>query len=109
LVRTPRQGSWKLGSIPSQRQRGISSVGRAPALQAGCQEFESPILHWDLVPITLFNSIMSLLSQNDRQVVIAALENYIMKIRTESPQEDQRISQINALLNWVKLEYQKNS
>ena len=35
-------------------------------------------------------------------------ENYIMKIRTESPQEDQRISQINALLNWVKLEYQKN-
>ena len=25
--------------------RGISSVGRAPALQAGCQEFESPILH----------------------------------------------------------------
>jgi hypothetical protein len=52
---------------------------------------------------------MSLLSQNDRQVVIAALENYIMKIRTESPQEDQRISQINALLNWIKLEYQKNS
>ena len=27
------------------RSRGISSVGRAPALQAGCQEFESPILH----------------------------------------------------------------
>ena len=25
--------------------RGISSVGRAPALQAGCQEFKSPILH----------------------------------------------------------------
>ena len=24
---------------------GISSVGRAPALHAGCQEFESPILH----------------------------------------------------------------
>ena len=24
---------------------GISSAGRAPALQAGCQEFESPILH----------------------------------------------------------------
>ena len=24
---------------------GCSSVGRAPALQAGCQEFESPILH----------------------------------------------------------------
>ena len=25
-------------------QRGCSSVGRAPALQAGCQEFESPHL-----------------------------------------------------------------
>ena len=24
---------------------GHSSVGRAPALQAGCQEFESPCLH----------------------------------------------------------------
>ena len=24
---------------------GCSSVGRAPALQAGCQEFESPQLH----------------------------------------------------------------
>src|SRR5699024_8343540 len=24
---------------------GISSVGRAPALQAGCQEFDSPMLH----------------------------------------------------------------
>ena len=27
------------------RSRGISSVGRAPALQAGCQRFESAILH----------------------------------------------------------------
>ena len=25
---------------------GYSSVGRAPALQAGGQEFESPYLHW---------------------------------------------------------------
>lgn len=51
---------------------------------------------------------MSLLSQKDREVVIASLEHYIMKIRSESPQDDQRISEINALLNWVKLEYQKN-
>jgi hypothetical protein len=51
---------------------------------------------------------MSLISQKDREVVIAALENYIMKIRSENPQDDQRISEINALLNWVKLEYQKN-
>ena len=27
-------------------ERGISSVGRAPALQAGGHEFESRILHW---------------------------------------------------------------
>ena len=33
------------GSSPVNGSRGISSVGRAPALQAGCQEFESPILH----------------------------------------------------------------
>ena len=42
------QGFCKLqvvGSSPSNGSRGISSVGRAPALQAGCQEFESPILH----------------------------------------------------------------
>ena len=26
-------------------ERGISTVGRAPALQVGSQEFESPILH----------------------------------------------------------------
>ena len=32
------------------RERGYSSVGRALALQAGCQEFESPYLHQ---PITL--------------------------------------------------------
>jgi hypothetical protein len=25
---------------------GFSSVGRAPALQAGCQQFESANLHW---------------------------------------------------------------
>ncbi len=25
--------------------RGINSVGRVPVLHAGCQEFESPILH----------------------------------------------------------------
>jgi len=51
---------------------------------------------------------MSLLSQKDREIAIAALENYVMKIRTESPQDDQRISEINALLNWIKIEYQKN-
>ena len=41
--------------------RGISSVGRAPALQAGCQEFESPILHRVSYPkYTSIDSIMKL-------------------------------------------------
>ena len=31
-------------SIKTQ-PRGINSVGRVPVLHAGCQEFESPILH----------------------------------------------------------------
>jgi hypothetical protein len=51
---------------------------------------------------------MSLISQRDREVAISALENYIMKLRTETPFDDQNIMEVNALLNWVKLEYQKN-
>src|SRR5690349_2053499 len=31
--------------MPRHPLGGLSSVGRAPALQAGCQEFESPRLH----------------------------------------------------------------
>ena len=31
-----------------------------------------------------------------------------MKLRTESQFDDSKISEANALLNWVKLEYQKN-
>ena len=37
-----------IGNVPSTLRssvRGHSSVGRAPALQAGCQGFESPCLH----------------------------------------------------------------
>ena len=51
---------------------------------------------------------MSLISQKDREVAIAALENYVMKLRSETPFEDQKVTEANALLNWVKLEYQKN-
>ena len=32
----------------SGNSQGIAPVIRAPALQAGCQEFKSPILHGDL-------------------------------------------------------------
>ena len=30
------------------RKRGSNSVGRMPALQAGCQEFNSPLLHFKI-------------------------------------------------------------
>ena len=59
--------------------RGISSVGRAPALQAGGHEFESRILHWmfsDIMPenismylenrIQEINEMMKILISNSR-------------------------------------------
>ena len=51
---------------------------------------------------------MSLLCQKDRQIAIAALENYVMKLRTENIFDDSSIMEANSLLNWIKLEYQKN-
>ena len=56
----------------------------------------------------LSNWIMSLISQKDRHIAIAALENYVMKLRTETPFDEVQIMEANALLNWVKLEYQKH-
>ena len=53
-------------------------------------------------------STMSLISQRDRHIVIAALENYIMKLRSEVGQDDVQVMEANALLNWIKIEYQKN-
>ena len=38
-----------MGEQADARSWGISSVGRAPALQAGGHEFESRILHWGLI------------------------------------------------------------
>jgi hypothetical protein len=55
-----------------------------------------------------FFIIMSLLSQKDREIAIAALENYVMKLRKESGFDDARVSETNALLNWIKIEYQKH-
>lgn len=51
---------------------------------------------------------MSLISQKDRHIAIAALENYVMKLRSENQFDDVQIMEANALLNWIKLEYQKN-
>lgn len=46
---------------------------------------------------------MSLISQQDREKVIQALEFYI---KNEVPYDE--IYQYNTLLNWIKLEYEKN-
>jgi len=51
---------------------------------------------------------MSLISQRDKEVAISALENYMLKLRVETPFDTQNIMEVNALLNWVKLDYQKN-
>ena len=54
---------------------------------------------------------MSLISQKDREVAIAALEKYAAEAGTTeyylgTPKHS--VAEINALLNWVKLEYYKH-
>ena len=44
---TTLETMWESRWLPEFFLRGISSVGRAPALQAGGREFESLILHED--------------------------------------------------------------
>ena len=48
---------------------------------------------------------MSLLSQKDREMAIEALEFYIDSIRKDN---QENIQSHNALLNWIRLEYNKN-
>ena len=55
---------------------------------------------------------MSLLSQQDREVVIRALEIYLADAGTTeyyngTPRHSS--AEINSLLNWVRLEHQKHS
>jgi hypothetical protein len=96
LVRTPRQGSWKLGSIPRQMTGGISSVGSAPDLHSGGQRFEPAILH------EFYILTMSLISQADRQLALEAIEFYLFNKQYDFT-EDKRM-QLNALANWIRLE-----
>jgi hypothetical protein len=49
---------------------------------------------------------MSLISQRDREVAIEALDFYIFSKGRDFTEEKR--AEINALLNWVKLEYFKN-
>jgi hypothetical protein len=47
---------------------------------------------------------MSLISQKDRKLAIQALESYAYKL--DLPQEKRM--ELNALINWIKLEVYKN-
>jgi hypothetical protein len=62
---------------------------------------------------------MSLISQRDRQLAIEALEYYKTQIPltiiigelpsdTIIKQDEQKMMELNALINWIKLEYNKN-
>jgi hypothetical protein len=64
---------------------------------------------------------MSLISQQDRELAIEALKYYKTAIplninfgKGELPsditikQDEQKLMKVNALLNWIKLEYNKN-
>ena len=46
---------------------------------------------------------MSLLSQRDRELSIKALEYYSSFVKNETDKME-----LNALINWIKLEYSKN-
>ena len=50
---------------------------------------------------------MSLISQKDRQVTIEALDFYISSKSSDFTEEKRM--ELNALINWIKLEYQKNA
>jgi len=50
---------------------------------------------------------MSLLSQQDRQMTIEALEYYIQGLKDDNCNQA-AITAFQTLLNWIELEYQKN-
>ena len=70
-------------------------------IQKGHRRFKSYL--W-IYTFTFF--IMSLLSQKDRQNVIKALD-FLLFSKGEDMSEQER-AELNALLNWIKLEYNKN-
>jgi hypothetical protein len=49
---------------------------------------------------------MSLISQRDREVVIEALDFYLFNKKFDFTEAKR--AEVNALLNWIKLEYGKN-
>jgi hypothetical protein len=51
---------------------------------------------------------MSLISQDDRDMVIEALEYYVLSLKTYHTPNEDKIYRYNTLLNWIKLEKYKN-
>jgi hypothetical protein len=49
---------------------------------------------------------MSLISQRDREVVIEALDFYLFNKGNDFTEEKRM--ELNALMNWIKIEYNKN-
>ena len=49
---------------------------------------------------------MSLISQKDRDLVIEALDFYLFNKQFDFTEEKRM--ELNALINWIKLEYYKN-
>jgi hypothetical protein len=49
---------------------------------------------------------MSLISQRDREVAVEALDFYLFNKKFDFTEEKRM--EVNALLNWIKLEHSKN-
>jgi hypothetical protein len=49
---------------------------------------------------------MSLISQRDREVALEALDFYLFNKQFDFTEEKKM--ELNALINWIKLEYSKN-
>jgi hypothetical protein len=70
------------------------------AFQAERQEFESPI------SLPHYGILMSLISQMDRDLAIEALDFYLFSKGNDFTEAKR--AEVNALLNWVKLEKSKH-
>ena len=118
LIRTPRQGSWKLGLIPRQRCHHLRWKDK-PECRGGFGELAQLVVRLiciqevsgsnPLFSMSFFILIMSLISQTDRQMVIEALDYYLLSLKTYHTPNEEKIYRYNTLLNWIKLEHSKNN
>lgn len=85
------------------RHRGGSSVGRAPALQAGCQEFESPPLHFSRIDRFVRENVGSATVGAMSEVRVHRLASMLTlsEVRaTMQPRGCSREAQLHALVVW---------